>query len=265
MDVQILLCKQRDTVRGKCLQKITGRNLYASDINFHSLSADAWAEKPHKCPWMRARWRAPTELQCLESAGKQRATNSWASKGASPGRGSRRRRCCSAQLQWGTDYPHLRAGRVWNGNEEEISLPQYPAATADAALRQQGSRQHAAGTFVSPLFSSSQSPPLTVTQKVSYRNGARTKYDFYLHILALIPKSLCVWRLQLVYSKQSKLHKSHPSGLGNKTPPAMPWEGLRSQEFQRHLSCRKYTESQSPRTVWLGRDLGDVLIPPPAM
>lgn len=218
---------------GGCLQKITERNLCASEINFHSLSTDVWAEKPDKYPWMLE------SSSAWESAGKQSATNSWAGEGASPGRGSRRRRCCSAQLQWGTDYPHLRAGRVWNGNEEEISLPQYPAATADAALRQQGSRQHAAGTFVSPLFSSSQSPPLIVTQKVSYRNGTRAKNYIYLHILTLILRSLCVWRLQFVYSKQNKLAALYTSLI------------LLGLETKHRLWCHaKGSGARNSKSVW---------------
>lgn len=59
-----------------------------------------------------------------------------------------------------------------------------------------------------------------------------------------VEASACVLKAEQI---SSSLHKSHPSGLGNKTLPAMPCEGLRSQEFQRHLSCRKYTASQNHR------------------
>lgn len=94
----------------------------------------------------------------------------------------------SLKWKWGGDFPAT-----------------VPSSYSRHCSKTTGEQQHAARAFVSPLFSSSQSPPLIVTQKVSYRNGTRIENYFYLHILTLISRSLCVWRLQPVYSKQSKL------------------------------------------------------------
>lgn len=125
----MLICNPIQTKRHRIwehLQKISERDLYASDINFHSANADVWAKKPHKCLWIRECWSAHTELselQCLWVSWEAESHKQLGKQRSKPREREQEQRCCSAQLQWGTDYTHLRAGRVWNGNEEKISLP----------------------------------------------------------------------------------------------------------------------------------------------
>lgn len=206
----MLICNPIRTKRyrpGKCLQKITERDLYASDINFHSLNADVWAKKPDKCLWIREHWSAHaalSELQCLWVSWEAECHKQLGKQRSEPREREQEQRCCSAQLQWGTDYTHLGAGRVWNGNEEKISLPHYPAATVNVALRQRGSRRRAAWTLfcftVTQLISEVH---LIVTQKVPYSNETLRKNYFYLHILTLILRSPCRRRLRLAHSKRA--------------------------------------------------------------
>ena len=216
----MLICNPIQTKRyriRKCLQKITERDLYASDVNFHSVNADVWAKKPHKCLWIREHWSAHTELselQCLWVSWEAECHKQLGKQRSKPREREQEQRCCSAQLQWGTDYTHLRAGRVWNGNEEKTSLPHYPAATVNIALRQQGSRQHAAWTlFCFTIIHVGSEVHLIVTQEVPYSNETLRKNYFYLHILTLILRSPCMRRLWLVYSKQSKLSVLYTSPI----------------------------------------------------